>query len=197
MNQRQTDSVVGFALVSILAVGGLLSWQAYQQQQSFDQMMGSMMGTSMVSTHGTNPIWYVVGTLVVTGALAGIYLSLRSSLVGPSSESQRTGEQSVPENVEEDSSSDTEQQSTAGGENPPARRESILDVLPEDERRVLEPVLTSPGITQIELRDRSDFSKSKVSQTVSELEKRGLLYRERQGRTYRVYPSDDILQRPT
>jgi uncharacterized membrane protein len=71
----------------------------------------------------------------------------------------------------------------------------VLDLLPDDERRVLEPVLISPGITQIELRDRSDFSKSKVSQTVSSLEERGLLYRERQGRTYRVYPSDDLRQR--
>jgi uncharacterized membrane protein len=54
------------------------------------------------------------------------------------------------------------------------------------------PVLESPGLTQIELRDRADFSKSKVSQTVSGLEKRGLLYREKQGRTYRVYPDDGV-----
>ncbi|MFC7130504.1 helix-turn-helix transcriptional regulator [Haloferax chudinovii] len=197
MNQRQTDTVVGFTLVSILAVGGLLSWQAYQQQQSFDQMMGSMMGTSMTGVHGTSPLWYVLGTLVVTGALGGIYLSLRRSLDEPSNESQRPGEQSAPENLEESTSTNTEPQSAAGDDNSSTRREPILDVLPEDERRVLEPVLTPPGITQIELRDRSDFSKSKVSQTVSELEKRGLLYRERQGRTYRVYPSDDLLQRPT
>jgi len=72
----------------------------------------------------------------------------------------------------------------------PQRR--VLDLLPEDERRILEPVIDSPGVTQIELRDRADFSKSKVSQTVSDLESRGLLYRERQGRTYRVYPSDDL-----
>jgi uncharacterized membrane protein len=70
----------------------------------------------------------------------------------------------------------------------------VLDLLPEDERRVLEPVISSPGLTQIELRDRSEFSKSKVSQTVSDLEKRGLLYREPQGRTYRIYPSDDLQQ---
>jgi DNA-binding transcriptional ArsR family regulator len=69
---------------------------------------------------------------------------------------------------------------------------ALLDVLPEDERRVLEPVVASPGLTQIELRDRADFSKSKVSQTVSDLEKRGLLYRERQGRTYRVFPGGEI-----
>ena len=73
----------------------------------------------------------------------------------------------------------------------------VLDLLPDDERRVLQPVLNSPGITQIELRDRSEFSKSKVSQTVSSLEDRGLLYRERQGRTYRVYPSDDLQNQQT
>ena len=72
-----------------------------------------------------------------------------------------------------------------------------MDLLPDDERRVLEPVVSSPGITQIELRDHSDFSKSKVSQTVSGLEKRGLLYRERQARTYRIYPSDDLQQEQT
>ena len=71
-----------------------------------------------------------------------------------------------------------------------------MDVLPEDERRILAPVIKSPGLTQIEVRDRSEFSKSKVSQTVSDLEQRGLLYRERQGRTYRIYPSDDLSKRP-
>lgn len=71
-------------------------------------------------------------------------------------------------------------------------RPAILDVLPEDERRILEPIVESPGVTQIELRDRANFSKSKVSQTVSDLEKRGLVSRERQGRTYRVYPGEDL-----
>jgi len=70
--------------------------------------------------------------------------------------------------------------------------ERVLELLPEDERRILEPVRSSPGITQVALRDRSSFSKSKVSQTVSDLEERGLLYRERQGRTYRIYPSDEL-----
>jgi uncharacterized membrane protein len=69
---------------------------------------------------------------------------------------------------------------------------SVLDLLPEDERRILEPVLASAGLTQIELRDRSDFSKAKVSQTVTDLEKRGLLYREQQGRTYRIYPDESL-----
>ena len=99
---------------------------------------------------------------------------------------------SDPQASSPDPGSDPQAASLNPEADPQAR---VLDLLPDDERRVLEPVLTSPGITQIELRDRSDFSKSKVSQTVSSLEERGLLYRERQGRTYRVYPSDDLRQR--
>ncbi|WP_377076434.1 helix-turn-helix transcriptional regulator [Natronoarchaeum sp. GCM10025703] len=87
---------------------------------------------------------------------------------------------------------DTDADSGAGPEDSAHPTRPLLDVLPEDERRILQPVVDSPGLTQIELRDRADFSKSKVSQTVSDLEKRGLLYREPQGRTYRIYPSDDL-----
>ena len=86
-----------------------------------------------------------------------------------------------------DGATDTAQSS------PPHRStRELLEMLPEDERRILEPVLDSPGLTQVALRDRASFSKAKISQTVSELEERGLLYRERQGRTYRVYPADEL-----
>lgn len=63
-----------------------------------------------------------------------------------------------------------------------------ISILPEDERQILEPVLDTPGITQVEIIDRSEFSDAKVSQTLKALRERGLVYRERQGRTYRLYP---------
>ena len=63
-----------------------------------------------------------------------------------------------------------------------------LEILPEDERRILEPILETPGITQVEVVSRSDFSDAKVSQTLKALRERGLIYREPQGRTYRLYP---------
>jgi uncharacterized membrane protein len=62
-----------------------------------------------------------------------------------------------------------------------------LEILPEDERRILEPILATPGITQVEVVDRSGFSKAKVSQTLKAMRERGLVYREPQGRTYRLY----------
>lgn len=63
-----------------------------------------------------------------------------------------------------------------------------LEILPEDERSVLEPILDTPGITQVEVVALSDFSDAKVSQTLKALRERGLVYREPQGRTYRLYP---------
>jgi len=193
MNRRRADTVVGGLVAVVLVVGGVLSWQAYQQQRAFDQM-GSMMGTSMGSVHGTNPLWYVLGTVLVSAVIGGGYLVVRDDLSRTDipDRSQDEMEQLTDSESVEPPEGDTQ---SAGDINPEAQPQArVLDLLPEDESRILEPVLSSPGITQIELRDRSDFSKSKVSQTVSALEKRGLLYRERQGRTYRIYPSDDLQQ---
>ncbi|WP_435344906.1 DUF7343 domain-containing protein [Haloarchaeobius sp. HRN-SO-5] len=198
MNRRQADAVAGLVVATVLVVGGALSLQAYQQQRALDQM-GSMMGTSMGTVHGTNPLWYVLGTLLVAGVVGGLYLAVRDDLTGTPARGRPTTETpgSTDRDVDDAPEGDTPTVDDAPEEpiTPEAQpRARVLDLLPDDERRVLEPVLSSPGITQIELRDRSDFSKSKVSQTVSALEKRGLLYRERQGRTYRIYPSDELRQ---
>jgi len=197
VNRRRVDAIVGLVVAAVVVIGGALSWQAYQRQQAFEQM-GSMMGTSMGAVHGTNPLWYVLGTVLVAGVIGGGYLLSRDDFDSTGTVTrQRSGESDQidrrdPESESEPPTNTAQSNDTITPETQPRAR--VLDLLPEDERRVLEPVLTSPGITQIELRDRSDFSKSKVSQTVSALEKRGLLYRERQGRTYRIYPSDDLKQ---
>lgn len=233
MNRRRADTAVGVVVAAVLVFGGAISWQAFQQRRALDQMMGSMMESSMTTAHGTNPLWYVLGTLLIAGVVVGLYLAFRNELTpteardggdagdasataatqgattaGESSETVDEGDSAASTEsstdaeptADTDSAGDTGTPSDAESPSPSGTTASptaqsgprLLDVLPEDERRVLEPVVSSPGITQIELRDRSNFSKSKVSQTVSELEKRGLLYRERQGRTYRIYPSDDV-----
>jgi len=193
MNRRRADTVVGGLVAAVFIVGGALSWQAYQQQQAFEQM-GSMMGTSMGAVHGTNPLWYVLGTVLTSAIIGGGYLVVRDDLTNTDVNVHSQHEMANPTDpgIAESPEEATQPDGAINPESQPQAR--VLDLLPDDERRVLEPVISSPGITQIELRDRSDFSKSKVSQTVSALEKRGLLYRERQGRTYRIYPSDDLRQ---
>ncbi|KAB1193159.1 MarR family transcriptional regulator [Haloferax sp. MBLA0076] len=194
MNRRRADVAVSFVVAAVLVLGGALAWQTYQQNRALDQTMGSMMGTSMSAVHGTNPLWYVFGAVLFAGAVGGVYLAFRRELTasGGETEQHRREDDASPDSKDAGTTTTGETDVTTGANERPRPR--LLDVLPEDERRVLEPILTSPGITQIELRDRSNFSKSKVSQTVSELEKRGLLYRERQGRTYRIYPDDDLSQ---
>ena len=215
MNRRQTDRIVGLLLAAVLVGGGLLTWQAFRQQQAVGRMV-SMMGGSMGAGYGPSPWVIGGGSLLVIVVLGGLYVIVRDDLVAGEAHSRpqqtapspdATGGEHVPEQSATESPSSDESGSvdqSANGSNPASaiesetddRQRNLLDVLPEDERRILAPVIESPGLTQIEVRDRSEFSKSKVSQTVSDLEQRGLLYRERQGRTYRVYPSDDLSKRP-
>jgi len=192
MNRRRADTVVGVLLGFVILAGGIVSWRAYQQRRAIDQSMGWMMGSSMGTMHGPDPLWYVFGTLVVAGSIGGVYYLVREDVTdSPEADSVDHIDPDQTSAAPSPSADDGASQATSlDPESDPQSR--VLDLLPDDERRVLEPVLNSPGITQIELRDRSEFSKSKVSQTVSSLEERGLLYRERQGRTYRVYPSDDL-----
>ena len=212
MSTGRADAIVGLLVTTTLVVGGGLTWQAYQRRRAFDQM-GSMMGTSMEGVHGTSPLWYALGTVLVAAVIVGGYLTVRDDRAGPEprprprdsgsepateapAEAAEAAEAKAPADAESpaaETETPADAGRPAGAETPEERpRARVLDLLPEDERRVLEPVLSSPGVTQIELRDRSGFSKSKVSQTVSGLEKRGLLYREQQGRTYRIYPSDEL-----
>lgn len=197
MNRSRADAVVGVLLGFVLLAGGTLSWRAYQQRRAVEQSMSSMMGPSLGAMHGPDPLWYVFGTVLVVAVIGGVYFLIRGELTD-SEETDSAERGGLDPSPSEPSASidngGTRERPLNPESNPRAR---ILDLLPDDERRVLEPVVNAPGITQIELRDRSDFSKSKVSQTVSALEERGLLYRERQGRTYRIYPSDDLQkQRP-
>lgn len=193
MNRRRADMAAGVLVAAIFLFGGVLTWQAYQRQRAFEQM-GSMMGmeSSMGATHGTSPLLYVFGTLFLSAVVGGGYLFVRDEFTNPDA-GTRSQATAASEDSSESIASPEEQPDSEipQGTQPQAR---VLDLLPEDERRIVEPVLSSPGLTQIELRDRSNFSKSKVSQTVSALEKRGLLYRERQGRTYRIYPSDELAE---
>lgn len=207
MNRRQADIVAGGLVVSVVLVGLVLFWQEFQQQQT-DGMMRHM------GQNTTDPIWILAGTALIAVVVGGAYLFVRDEFPVEGTETAATGEADQPAQKDEPTDgtaqigtaapaqspspdedpaheqSPADGENTANGEDPSQR--PLLDMLPEDERKVLQPVIDSPGITQVALRDRASFSKSKVSQTVSDLEKRGLLYREKQGRTYRVFPTDEL-----
>ena len=189
MTRSKLDVVVGGLVIAVLIVGVVVTLQTYQA--SID---GMGHGWTM---HGVHPAWNLLGALLVAAVVGGVYLLIRDQLhrgMESGGQSERLDTSRDESNIPTDEM-EPESEPTDSSEGQEAPERDVLTYLPEDERRILRPVIESPGITQIELRDRSDFSKSKVSQTVSDLEKRGLLYRESQGRTYRVYPADELRQR--
>lgn len=95
-NLHRSDYGIGLLVSAILVFGALLSWQAYQQQRALGRMMESMMGTSPGPIHGTDPVWYVLGTVLVAAAVSGIYLAVRDKFVsGPSAQPGRPEESGV------------------------------------------------------------------------------------------------------
>lgn len=195
MNRKQADVAVGVLIASILLLGVT---SAVQLHLTDGAMGGEMDSAPVIALVGP-----VLMSLVVASIVGGGYMFVRSQLFAVQAED--TTESSVPNDHDatdtddtvdtDDAAEPTTAEAVETRPSDPVTQRQILDVLPDDERRILEPVLESPGLTQIEVRDRSGFSKSKVSQTITDLEKRGLLYRESQGRTYRVYPADDIGER--
>jgi len=55
-------------------------------------------------------------------------------------------------------------------------------------KNILSIIRENSGITQEELREITGYSASKISIEVRELEERGLIRREKHGRTFRIYP---------
>lgn len=187
MNRKKADIVAGvsIACILLLGIGGVT--QLY--------LTGGPMGSEMDSA----PLMAVIGplfmTLFITSIVGGVYVYIRSQVfttqdgeTGPTADVNDAPDGDDTAVISEPATQETPGTQKSGTNG----RDGILDVLPDDERRILEPVIESPGLTQIKVRDRSNFSRSKVSQTITDLEERGLLYRESQGRTYRVYPADDL-----
>ena len=63
----------------------------------------------------------------------------------------------------------------------------IRKSLSDDEKKILDEIKRAGEITQDSLRFRLNWSKAKISTILTNLDKRGLIQRERIGKTYKVY----------
>ncbi len=63
----------------------------------------------------------------------------------------------------------------------------LRKALSEDEKRILDEVKKAGKITQDSLRFRLNWSKAKASTILTNLDRKGLIQRERTGKTYRIY----------
>ena len=70
--------------------------------------------------------------------------------------------------------------------------ELILRAMDDNERKVLKAIKEQEGITQSTLKFRTDLSKAKVSQILTDFEKKHLIKRESKGKTYSVYLTENF-----
>lgn len=187
MNRNEADLIAGGLIASILLLSILAA-------------LGSFQAAGEMTTGG----WLGLAGMVLAATLGIVYMLVRHRFQDETDKptagarEARSAETEAPPTPDESTTpdSDDEPVDTGVAESPgPVDqdvREQLLAELPEDERKIFSPIVESPGLTQVDVRDESGFSKSKVSQTVNDLEDRGLLYRERDGRTFRIYPAEDL-----
>ncbi len=72
------------------------------------------------------------------------------------------------------------------------RFELILKAMDDNEKNVLKAIKEQEGITQSTLKFRTDLSKAKVSQILTDFEKKHLVKREAKGKTYAVYLAENF-----
>ncbi len=70
--------------------------------------------------------------------------------------------------------------------------ELVLKSMDENEKKVIKAIKEQEGITQSTLKYRTDLSKAKVSQILTDFEKKQLVKRELKGKTYAVYLTENF-----
>ena len=111
-----------------------------------------------------------VGLISFIAAL-GIYLLFFS-----------TSEEAILKRLEEEKSMKMDQD----------KFELILKAMDDNEKKVLKAIKEQEGVTQSTLKFRTDLSKAKVSQILTDFEKKHLVRRELKGKTYAVYLAENF-----
>ena len=111
-----------------------------------------------------------VGLISFIGAL-GIYLLFFS-----------TSEEAILKRLEEEKHMKIEQD----------KFELVLKAMDDNEKKVIKAIKEQEGITQSTLKYRTDLSKAKVSQILTDFEKKHLVKRESKGKTYAVYLAENF-----
>ena len=162
---------LGFVILSISILASVLAF-------GFTSVLGRQ--TSALQCYPTNECQRVesllglshiaVGLISFIGAL-GIYLLFFS-----------TSEEAILKRLEEEKSIKLEQN----------KFDFVLKAMDDNEQKVLKAIKEQEGITQSTLKFRTDLSKSKVSQILTDFEKKNLVKRELKGKTYAVYLAENF-----
>ncbi len=72
------------------------------------------------------------------------------------------------------------------------RANEKIEILKEDEQAIMRLIIEEDGIDQREIQRETDFSKTKVSKILSELEKRGVIRKEQVGRRNKIFLTEKL-----
>ena len=168
---KMENKKLGFVILSISIVASTLA-------SGFMGVLGKQ--TSSLQCYPTNECQRVesllglshiaVGLISFIGAL-GIYLLFFS-----------TSEEAILRRLEQEKGMKLEQD----------KFEIVLKAMDDNERKVLKAIKEQEGITQSTLKYRTDLSKAKVSQILTDFEKKHLVKRESKGKTYAVYLAENF-----
>ena len=162
---------LGFVILSISVVASILAFGfmgVLGRQTSSLQCYPTTECQRVESLLGLSHI--AVGLISFVAAL-GIYLLFFS-----------TSEEAILRRLEEEKNRKVE------GD----KFELVLRAMDDNEKIVIKAIREQEGITQSTLRFRTDLSKSKISQILTNFEKKSLIKREEKGKTYSVYLAENF-----
>lgn len=161
---KQLDNASKIAIIILVVLVGYLlafliaSSLLIPTQTPMMQMMNQAMGANIMNFSTTSSI-----IINIVSLLFGIGLGLLTSLYLFGAQTKDKGQTKDKEyNI-------------------------LRKALSDDEKKILDEVKKAGEITQDSLRFRLDWSKAKVSTILTNLDKMGLIQRERTGKTYKVY----------
>ncbi|PGF14165.1 hypothetical protein CP556_24365 [Natrinema sp. CBA1119] len=81
---KYIDGITILLISSILHIDRIVIWQADRQWTAVNAM-GGHKGMDTAAIHGTNPAWYLLGTIVAASIVGGVYISVRDRISPPTS----------------------------------------------------------------------------------------------------------------
>lgn len=162
---------LGFIILSLSIVASIVSF-------GFMNALGRQ--TTALQCYATNECQRVESLLSLSHVAVGL-ISFIAAL-GMYLLFFSTSEEAILKRLEEEKDKKIEQD----------KFELVLKVMDENEQKVLKAVKEQEGITQSTLTYRTVLSKAKISQILTDFEKKQLVKREPKGKTYAVYLVQDF-----
>ena len=157
---------LGFIILSLSLISGIVAFTFMNALNGKTNSLQCYPTQECQMVESLMSMSYIAIGLISFIAALGIYLLFFS-----------VSEQAILKRLEEEKNIKIEQD----------KFELLLKPMDDSEKLVLKAVKEQAGITQLSLRYKTDLSKAKLSQILTNFEEKSLIKREIQGKTYSVY----------